>query len=420
MNRIKKFNYLPWLMWLLVVSFFAYQFVMRLAPGLVMKDIMDKFGISASAFGFLSSMYYFGYAGMQIPIAALLDRYGVRIVVSICVFLCSLATIAFVYSDSWWLVLASRFLVGACSAAGFLGTSKIISEWFPNAQYGRLVAISFSYGLLGALYGGKPIAMLLETYSWQAIFRIVGITGFVLFALICTLVKSPKEKNSRQNDQGNILNNLLQLIKNRKLMLIAVSNLLMVGSLEGFADVWGVSYLEKVYNMTRADASLVTSMIFLGMLFGGPVLTYFAEKSDCYYKVTAMCGILISCIFVLMLTGSHWIDYKLLCILMFINGILCCYQVLVFTIGNKLVGAAMVGITVAFLNCINMLGGSFFHTTIGVLMDLFWDGSVENGIRIYGESAYNSALFAIPIASILGALFFLLLNSFNKRRENIA
>lgn len=37
----------------------------------------------------------------------------------------------------------------------------------------------------------------------------------------------------------------------------------------------------------------------------------------------------------------------------------------------------MLGVTVAFLNCINMLGGSFFHTVIGKIYINFFKFSLN-------------------------------------------
>jgi len=77
-----------WIMWFFSALFFAYQFIMRLFPGLCVSEIMHKFQIDATEFGLLSSMYYYGYAGMQIPMAILLDRFGPRLIVSLCCFIC--------------------------------------------------------------------------------------------------------------------------------------------------------------------------------------------------------------------------------------------------------------------------------------------------------------------------------------------
>ena len=90
--------------------------------------------------------------------------------------------------------------------------------------------------------------------------------------------------------------------------------------------------------------------------------------------------------------------------LLFLVGIMCCYQVIVFAAGADLVNTQLLGVTIAFLNCINMLGGSFFHTVIGYLMDVFWTGAImDDNIRQYSVESYGAALMVIPICSILGA-----------------
>ncbi len=69
---LKKHKCLSFLMWLFPLSFFTYQFILRLWPGLMMQTIMEQFSIDASHFGLLAALYYYGYAGMQITVANLL------------------------------------------------------------------------------------------------------------------------------------------------------------------------------------------------------------------------------------------------------------------------------------------------------------------------------------------------------------
>ena len=91
--------------------------------------------------------------------------------------------------------------------------------------------------------------------------------------------------------------------------------------------------------------------------------------------------------------------------LFFCIGIMCCYQVIVFAAGSDLVTPRYLGVTVAFLNCINMLGGSFFHTTIGKIMDLFWTGAINiDGIRQYDLEVYKYALSIVPFCAVVGAI----------------
>ena len=79
MGQINIESKKSWVMWLMAVTFFAFQFVLRLDPGLVMPEIMGKFQVDATSFGVLSAAYYLGYAGMQIPVGILLDRYNPRL-----------------------------------------------------------------------------------------------------------------------------------------------------------------------------------------------------------------------------------------------------------------------------------------------------------------------------------------------------
>ena len=147
----ERYKYLPFLMWFFPLAFFSYQFILRLWPGLMMQQIMTQFSIDASQFGLIAACYYYGYAGMQIPVAILLDRFGTKKIVFAFAIVCGLAMALFTYSNNWYLACFSRFLIGAGSAVGFLGVSKVISEWFPTAQYTKMIGLSFSVGLIGAI-----------------------------------------------------------------------------------------------------------------------------------------------------------------------------------------------------------------------------------------------------------------------------
>jgi MFS family permease len=404
----------PWVMWFFAVLFFAYQFIMRVFLGLCVPEIMTKFHVDATEYGLLASMYYYGYAGMQIPIAILLDRFGPRSIISLSCFVCSAAVFLFYWTDQWYLALFARFLIGAASAAGFLGASKVITLWFPPSHYARMVGLSFSLGLLGAIYGGLPISYLIGIYGWENVLLMVGAAGLVLTGLLVLTLKP--HQRSLLHKSPSILKELKSLLSMPILILIGLANLLMVGSLEGFADVWGVPYLMAVYEYHKNEASFITSSVYTGMLIGGPLLAYIAERFKAFHQTTAFCGIVMALLLAVMLLSNGAISYTALYVMMFMVGVLCCYQVLVFAIGTMIVPPEMRNMTVAFLNGVNMLGGCFFHTIIGYMMDLFWMGQTMAGQRVYEAYAYTYALYAIPIAAFIGGIIFLFLRPRVKER----
>lgn len=416
MRAVPKFVSL--LMWMLPLLFFAYQFILRLWPGLMMPQIMSQFSVNETQFGVLAALYYYGYAGMQIPVAVLLDRFGARRVIFMLAMVCGLAALLFSMTTNWYLACASRFLIGAASACGFLGVSKVISEWFPENQYAKMVGFSFTMGLLGAIYAGKPVSLWIAHYGWHPVALVLSFVAMGIGVCVFLFLRTPTSKSlSVQSKSPFQIRHLKKLLCSPTIWVLGMANFLMVGSLEGFADVWGVQYLMTAYpGLTKPVAAELMSFIFVGMLFGGPLLALLSKKCG-QYTVIAGCGVGMALIFVLLLSTHTYHGYWLGA-LFFCTGILCCYQVIVFAVGSTLVNATMLGVTVAFLNCINMLGGSFFHTVIGHLMDTFWTGHLAvDGVRLYTLHSYREALLVIPAGALCGAFLVALLGYYRKRRQ---
>ena len=244
----------------------------------------------------------------------------------------------------------------------------MVSEWFPKAQYARMIGFSFSVGLVGAIYGGKPISLLVASYSWQQVVFFLAAIALLIGLSAYFFLKSPLDFQSRENNQFK-LNYFKALLTSPFIWLLALANLLMVGSLEGFADVWGVSYLMTAFTLPKSEAAQLISFIFIGMLFGGPFLAFFSKRLG-NYLVICLAGLLMAVAFFLLISSTEY-NWFWFASLLFIIGMMCCYQVIVFAAGAELVSPQLLGVTIALLNCINMLGGSFFHTIIGRVMDVF-------------------------------------------------
>ena len=71
-------------------------------------NISTCFSRDASQFGMLAAFYYYGYSGMQIPVAILLDRFSARYVVFLFAVLCGLATLMFTYTTNFYLAIFSK------------------------------------------------------------------------------------------------------------------------------------------------------------------------------------------------------------------------------------------------------------------------------------------------------------------------
>lgn len=374
-----------------------------------MQQVMTQFSVDASSYGLFVSCYYYGYGSMQIPIAVALDKYGPRLILILCALLCCIGMYITINGDTWGLVLFGRFIIGVGSAGGFLSTSKVISQRFAIEHYTRMVGFSFSIGLLGAVYGGRPTNELINSIGWEKVGNMLSIVALGI-AVMAFLILRNKKSDDAVSEKLKI-KDILNVIKSPKLIALAIANFLMVGSLEGLSDVWGVNYLVAGYGMEKSSAAQIISFIPIGMLFGGPILAFFSQYIGEYIMIF-IAGLMMALCIILLLYSPMPLNDFILSSICFIIGIMCCYQVLVFSIGSKISSKQTLSLTIAFLNCINMFGGAFFHTLIGIGMDLFSQDTAIDAI--YSVSAYSIALLIIPICAIIGGVIILVIRD-NKR-----
>ncbi len=273
---------------------------------------------------------------------------------------------------------------------------------------------------MGAVYGGKPVSSLIEMYNWQNVALVLAVTSILIGCGTYIALQSGVNAKNTKDGEAFKLTNLIDVLSSRVIWLLALANLLMVGSLEGFADVWGVQYLMAAYSIGKGDAAGCVSFVYFGMLIGGPLLALCSKKFG-NYPVIATCGLGMALLAFLLFSLSSTYNSSLLCCIFFALGIMCCYQAIVFVACSGLVAPKSLGVTIAFLNCTNMLGGSFFHTIIGKVMDVFWGGTLTgDGLRQYDLEVYKYALTIIPVCAMVGAALACLVGSVVRCKHRLA
>ena len=390
------------ILWIASTLFFAFQFILRMLPALLIDPIMKKYNINAADFGNLTSAYYLGYAGMQIPFGILMDRFNLRYISFIAILTAIVGNLIFAVTDNWYLAILGRFLVGAGSGIGFLGVAKIIKVCFEEKYHKFMIGLSFTFGLTGAVFGNKPMVEILNNYKALSVLIALSFVGLVIGGIIL-LIKGDRNNISEAQEFA------FKKILNANILIIGIAGGLMVGSLEGFADLWSLKYFSQIYGFTKEQTSSANSFFFLGMCVGGPILAYFSEyfKSDIF--VITICSLLVAFIFAILFSyTSNW-SLNLLSILMFVLGILACYQVLVFSLASSLVDKSVTGMAIAVTNCLNMSFGIFFHKIISLLIQYNYNGTIDHitGEAKYDYTTFVIALSTIPICALLGQIGFL-------------
>lgn len=388
-----------WSMWLLASFFYAYQYVLRVLPNIMMLDIFEKFHIDAAIFGQYSGLYYIGYAGMHIPVGIMLDRYGPKRILPICMILTVMGLLPLLFAEHWIYPALGRLMIGMGSSAAILGVFKIIRMSFPEERFTLFLGFSVTIGLLGAIYGGQPVNALMQLFGWEKVLQVIILLGIVMAVATYYIVPAQPIMNSQDSWWVSVK----AVLCNPQIMLVCFLAGLMVGPLEGFADVWGKEYLKSVYQLSDKVAASLPSLIFLGMCFGSPVLSWISAKTRSYFGFIILSGVVMGLAFIFLLTGDVPVTW--LAALFVIVGVFCAYQILAIYLASTYVGENLVGLTTACANMIIMTFGYVFHSAIGKIMSARWDGrELVDGVPYYDASAYTQGLMVIPVGLLLASV----------------
>ncbi len=381
-----------WCVWLIASIFYAYQYILRVMPNIMLPDIMQQFHINAADFGQFSGIYYIGYSLMHLPIGIMLDRHGPRKVMTVCILLTVIGLIPIIFSSHWVYPVLGRALIGIGSSAAILGTFKVIRLSFSEKRFTRMLSFSVTIGLVGAIYGGGPVRYLCSTWGYQAVVQLFMAIGILLAALTYYFVPESKPMRSTA-----VLSDIRAVLTNGRVLLLCLAAGMMVGPLEGFADVWGSAFLKQMYGYTPSTASYLPSLIFIGMCFGAPVLSYVAEKSGYYIGTIIAAASAMAIIFTLLIAGS--LTTNAIVIDFILVGICSAYQILAIYKASTYVPESLVGLTTAVANMIIMSFGYAFHSTIGFIVNAY-GGPNSTQALAYGISI-------IPITLCVGIAGFL-------------
>lgn len=398
---LRKFNSI--FLWLIVVFFFAYQFILRNSPGILFDELISKFDINASEFALFSSVFYIAYAIMQIPTGIILDKFRLNYCLPILIIIFLLGCFLFSHTENYYLALLARMMMGIGATAGFLGTTKVVSLYFPEKMYSFMVSLTFTFGFLGAIYGGRPTTILFQLYGWEKVFDILIFIGLLISISIFLFLKR-RVVNIGSDKALSIRKSIREIIKQKEVIIISMFGGFMIGSTEGFADAWGVKYLVVNYGFIKEDASLISSMVYLGLCIGGPILVWFSAKYTDDYKTVFLSGIIMFVCFLLLILPidlSFWAVF----IIVFIIGICSGSQVLIFSINNRMVDKNLSGITAAITNSIVMSFGFIIHQIIGLIIDTVGKLHKAEGKAVLVDvNSFKYGLFTIAIFGMIGSI----------------
>ena len=189
---MKKLSVTALFSWIFVSIFYAYQYTLRAIPNVIIDDFSTRFKTDEFEYSQFSGIYYIGYTLFHIPIGIMLDKLQPRAVLSICIALSAIGLLPLIYNDNYTLTLIGRLLTGTTSCAAILGLFKIIKLVFHDRLFSRMLGISVTIGIIGAIYGVGPIKFMIDKVGYDRTIERLALIGVILALL--TYLFTPKVK----------------------------------------------------------------------------------------------------------------------------------------------------------------------------------------------------------------------------------
>jgi len=404
-----------WLIWTIAAVFYAYGFFHRVAPSVIVDDLMLAFALDATLLGTLSASYFYTYAALQVPLGVLIDRYGPRLMLTAGAVVAALGGILFAVATELWLALLARGLIGGGVAVGYIGTLKLVGAWFPLQRFGLLAGLTLAAGTAGAVGAQAPLSLVVAEFGWRPTLLITGFVGLAIALVIVVVVRDrpPAAAVERTGAAGGTpapataappelgLSGIL--LRPETWLLVVVTGLTGAPIL-AFAGLWGVPYFVQVHGYERATAASLTSLMLVAWAVGGPLLGTIADRVASRARLiflVAAANTLLWLPFALYPTLPMGLVVPLLLALGLGGGAM----IVAFAVVRTVFGTAAAGQAFGIVNTSVLLFGAGTQTIFGVILDWYWTGAVVAGNRVYDASAYAAGfvLFSLSAALVVAA-----------------
>jgi MFS family permease len=269
----------------------AFNYVDRLALGLVMQDIKADLRLSDTQLGLLTGFAFaVFYSSMGIPIARWADRGNRVSILAITTALwCGMVALCGLARSFWQLVLI-RIGVAVGEAGCVPPAHSLIADHFTRAERPRATSVFMLGGMLSVVIGYFGAGWLDEVYGWRTMFLLLGLPGLGLALLSGLTLREPRraaghpaqaESAEARLGVGQVCATLWRIPTFRHL-LGAFSILFLLAY--GYSQ-WLPAFFIRTHGRTTGEIGTWFALIFgtsgaLGVYLGGVLASRYAADDE--------------------------------------------------------------------------------------------------------------------------------------------
>ncbi len=243
------------------------SYVYRMVNAVLAPTLAVEFGLTAGGLGLLSSVYFFSFALVQLPIGVLFDRFGPRRVNALLLLLAVAGGTWFAHAESAGAAIAARALIGIGVSGCLMASFTAFVLWYPPERIATMNAIAFSAGAVGAMTATVPLEMLLRVWPWRDAFMLI-VAATLVVSLVLWFWVPEKRAPQRRADWASQWQGLSELLADPAFRRIAICLGASQFAAVALQTLWIATWLRDVAGYSQAGVARGLLGVNVAMIAG--------------------------------------------------------------------------------------------------------------------------------------------------------
>jgi len=246
----------------------------------------ERFDTNAQELATLAVFQLVVYAGMQIPVGILLDRFGAKKLLIIGALVMATGSFTVALSPNLGVAVFGRMLVGMGDSFTFISMIRMINGWYQGAKATRMQQNVSTVGQLGQFVSAVPFWFLLEHLGWNFSFTAISLVSLLVVLLLVAFTANERAEHEHLRYQAPSIkiatSQLLENMRNPGIRMAFWTHFVTQPTTTSVSLLWAVPFLVSAEGQSHEFASLtLTAMVLFGLITGpliGLVCSKYPQK----------------------------------------------------------------------------------------------------------------------------------------------
>ncbi len=367
-----------------------FDYADRMIVGALIPFIKQDWGLSDQALGSLTSVIYLTIAVFVLPLSVLVDRWSRRKMISLMVFVWSMATLACAFTRNYGQLLVARAFVGLGEAGYAPAGTASLAAAYPREVRARAMGVWNAFIPIGAAVGFMVGGYIGQRYGWRHAFGLVSLPGLILAVLFWFTrdyrsVALDQRVGAGPEAPGGFRGSVFGLFRIPTIWFVYLA-FAMNTAITNALLTWLPAYFHRFHGMDKQTAGNMAAGLMLLVMVGAPLGGFLADRwirrrvnaRMVFSGLTSLLSALLLAT-AFLFTGSVFFAPLLICF----GIITVCYVAPSAAVTQEVVHPGMRALSYGLcVICQHLLGGAWSPMLIGALSD---------------RLGLDKALFALPV-----------------------